>query len=194
MIGGERTSTVNSDLESFLLQLTSVSQDLPGIAHGLTEAQFNWQPGSDRWSIGQNIEHLNLTTERYIPVLTTAIGGARAAGRISPGPFALGLVERWLLAAMEPPPRRRFRTRPAFVATALLSPDVTVRRFLSLQEQFAGAVRSADRLDLRRIKVRSQFGPVSWSLTGTFAILIAHQRRHVWQARQVRREPAFPAE
>jgi hypothetical protein len=33
---------------------------------------------------------------------------------------------------------------------------------------------------------------VWWSLTGTFAILIAHQRRHVWQARQVRKNPAFP--
>jgi hypothetical protein len=164
------------------------------LAHGLDETQFNWQPAADRWSVGQNIEHLNMTTERYIPALSAAIGDARTAGRMAPGPFTLGFIERWFLATMEPPPGRRFRTRPAFVPTALLSPEVTVRRFLSLHEQLAGVVRSADGLDLRRIKVRSQFGPVWWSLTGTFAILIAHQRRHLRQARQVRREPAFPAQ
>jgi hypothetical protein len=184
---------VNANVESFLLQSKSVTQDLPGIASNLSEDQFNWRPAPDRWSVSQSIEHLNITTERYIPALTAAISGARAAHRLADGPFVLGVIERWFVGMMEPPPRRRFRTRPEFVAPARLAPDATVQRFLVLQRQFTECMQSADGLDLRRIKVRSQFGPVSWSLNGTFAILLAHQRRHVWQARQVRKEPAFPA-
>ncbi|MGZ7080956.1 MAG: DinB family protein, partial [Thermoanaerobaculia bacterium] len=158
----------------------------------LSDAQFNWQPTPDRWSIGQAVEHMNITTERYGPVLTKAIADARAGGRTAPGPFALGLLERWFFGAMEPPPRRRFRTRATFVPVANLPLGTTIDRFVGLQEEFARVIQAAEGLDLAHIKVRSQFGPISWSLNGTFAILLAHERRHIWQAREVRNDPAFP--
>ena len=54
-------------IEGFLLQLTSASQDVPGIAGPFHAQQFNWRPAPHRWSIGQCVEHLNITTERYLP-------------------------------------------------------------------------------------------------------------------------------
>jgi len=180
-------------IEGFLLQLTSASQDLPGIAGHLSREQFNWRPSPHRWSIGQCVEHLNITTERYLPVLRQAMTKARSAGWLASGPFVLGFVERWFLGYMEPPPRRKTRTGKAFVAGPDLDPAATIERFNMLQGDLSGCIREAAGLDLKRIKVRSQFGPVSWSLNGTFAVLLAHERRHIWQARQVRTDPAFPA-
>jgi hypothetical protein len=185
---------MDSQIEGYILQVTSAAQTLPGITAGLSDAQFNWQPSERRWSIGQCVEHLNISTERYVPVLTQAIAAARASGRVASGPFALGFLERWFLHSMEPPPRRRFKTPAAFVAPTRLSPEPTIQRFHRLQTQLADCVRSAEGLDMRSIKVRSQFGPISWSLNGTFAILLAHERRHLWQAREVRVDPAFPIE
>lgn len=184
---------MDAGLEGYLVQLQSIEQDLPGIVSGLDEGQFNWRPSPDRWSIGQCIEHLNITAERYLPVLTTGIANARAQGRTAAGPFSLGLFERWFLKSMEPPVRRRFRTGKAFIAPPVLDSARTVSRFFDLQRGLGECMRSADGLDLRRVKVKSQFGPVSWSLNGTFAILLAHERRHLWQARQVRNEPSFRA-
>jgi len=34
---------------------------------------------------------------------------------------------------------------------------------------------------------------VKWSLGAYFQLMLAHERRHVWQARIVRQNPAFPA-
>ena len=184
---------MNAQIEGFLLQLTSVTQDVPGITRGLSDAQFTWQPASDRWSIAQVVEHLNLTTERYIPVLTRAITDARVDGRAADGPFALGFIERWFLGAMEPPPRRRFRTGRTFIPAGVLGRVTTLDRYAMLHNALAACIRSADGVDLGRVKVRSQFAPISWSLNGTFAILLAHERRHVWQAREVRNDPAFPS-
>jgi len=181
-------------IEGFLLQLTSVSQDVPGTAGHLSRKQFNWRPSPQRWSIGQCIEHLNITTERYLPVLRRAMTEARAAGRLASGPFALGFLERWFLGYMEPPPRRKTRTGKGFVAAPDLEPAATIARFNALQNDLGQCIREAGGLDLKAIKVRSQFGPVSWSLNGTLAILLAHERRHIWQARQVRTDPAFPRE
>ena len=94
---------------------------------------------------------------------------------------------------MEPPPRRKTRTGKAFVAAPHLDPAATLERFNSLQGRLGECIREAAGLDLKSIKVRSQFGPVWWTLNGTYAILLAHERRHIWQARQVRTDPAFPA-
>jgi hypothetical protein len=183
---------MDSQIEGYLLQLTSVAQDLPGIITRLSDAQFNWQPAADRWSIGQCIEHLNITTERYIPVVRQAMLDARAAGRLAPGPFALGVVERWFVLAQEPPVRRGFRTPKAFVAARQLDYDATLARWNRLQEQLADCIRASEGLDLAAIRVRSQFAPIKFTLNGTFAVLLAHERRHLWQAREVRKHHAFP--
>jgi hypothetical protein len=179
-------------IEGFLIQLLAIDQDVPGLVKGLSTAQFNWQPARERWSIGQCIEHLNLTTERYLPVLRDAEANARAKGLLRQGPFALGFFESWFLRMMEPPPRRRIRTRRPFVAGTQLEPSRTLERFQSLNAQLGDCMRKAEGIDLKAVKVRSQFGPVSWTLNGTFLMLLAHERRHVWQARQVWKEPAFP--
>jgi hypothetical protein len=183
---------MDPQIEGYLLQLTSTSQDLPGVAGDLAHYQFNWRSSADKWSVGQCVEHLNITTERYVPVLRRAMADARAAGKLATGPFMLGFLERWFLSSMEPPPKRRFRTGKPFVAAANLNPAVTLERWKSLQTALAECIRDAEGLDLKKIKVRSQFGPVSWTLNGTFAILLAHERRHIWQAREVRKDPAFP--
>lgn len=184
---------MDATIEGFLLQLLSVNQDLPGIVAGLSPAQFNWVPAPGRWSIGQSVEHLNLTTERYLDSLRHAASNARAAGKMGSGPFTLGFVERWFTQVLEPPPRRRVKTPKSFVPPQALVPDATAERWRNLQGQLAACIRDVEGLDLRAIRVRSQFAPVSFSLNGTIGILLAHQRRHVWQAREVRNDRAFPA-
>lgn len=180
-------------LEGYLTQLISIEQDLPGLSSRLDHRQFNWAPGPGRWSIGQCVEHLNITMEKYIPVLEQTMSRARAKGLVSPGPFSLGFVERWFMRSMEPPVKRRIRTPKAFVAPPDLPVAPTVERFVALQKAFRTCILAADGLDLRAVKVPSQFGPVSWSLNGTIGILLAHERRHIWQAREVRNDPGFPA-
>jgi hypothetical protein len=86
------------------------------------------------------------------------------------------------------PAPRRFRP----VAERSIS-DV-VPRFLGLQQEILVRIESAEGLDLGRIRLSS---PISrrfrMSLGQWFAFLAAHERRHLWQAWQVRRHPKFPA-
>jgi len=183
---------MDAAIEGLLLQLLAVDQDIPGLAGGLSPARFNWRPAANRWSIGQCLEHLNLTTERYVPALRKAVSDARAKGLVRGGPYSLGWFERWFLKGMEPPPRWRTRTGKAFIAAGELDPATTVQRAHALHQDLAGCIRDAEGLDLQKIRVKSQFGPVWFSLNGTFAIMLAHERRHLWQAREVRNDRAFP--
>ena len=121
-----------------------------------------------------------------------AIAQARAAGRLKRGPFVLGFFERMFLRVLEPPVRLRVKAPKKFVAVSQLSPEVTLARWAGLQERLASCIRSADGLDLVAVRVKSVFGPISFSLNGTILILLAHERRHLWQARQVRVHSDFP--
>jgi hypothetical protein len=93
---------------------------------------------------------------------------------------------------LEPPVRTRVKAPKAFHAPPDLPVEATVARWRALHDQFADCIRSADGVDLCGIKVKSQFGPVSFTLGGTLSILFAHERRHTWQAREVLNAPGFP--
>lgn len=54
-------------------------------------------------------------------------------------------------------------------------------------------MEQAEGLDLARVKVPAlEAGRLRFNLQLTFAWIVAHERRHLWQARQVRNHPAFP--
>jgi hypothetical protein len=61
------------------------------------------------------------------------------------------------------------------------------------QEEYLRLARRAGRVDLARVKLESPASArVKLSLGETFALLAAHERRHLWQARQVKDHPSFP--
>jgi len=71
---------------------------------------------------------------------------------------------------------------------------VSLLQFLRVRDQLAERVRQADGLDLKRARVTS---PVTrllrMPLGAYFAFILAHERRHLWQARQVRNARGFGA-
>jgi hypothetical protein len=182
------------EIESYRDQLLSIKQEVPGLVNNLTDAQFNWRPGQDRWSIAQCLDHLNLTVAKFIPAIDAAIATARQRGLLSPGPFSYPLLERWFVRSQEPPPRMRTRTFKGLVPPSTLPRNDVISRFLDWQEQLDLRLVRADGVDLQRAKHRSPLMPLfTWRLGTMFALTMAHERRHLWQARQVRIDRDFPA-
>ena len=178
---------MNPELETYLDQLLSIKQDAPGIVGGLWREQFVWRPAPDRWSIAECFGHLNAASKLFMPFFDQAIESGRASGLSAPGPFAYPLFERLALVVMEPPARIRFRAPAAFTSRPDGSSDEVLQEFRAWQDQLGERLRRADGLDLRRVRVRS--AAVRWlrySLGTGFALMLAHERRHLWQARQVR--------
>lgn len=186
---------MNSELESFQLQLLSIRQSAPGLWNGLTDAQFNWRPSADRWSIGDCFAHLNETAGKFVPEIDRTLAKARAEGLTSAEGGGLGLVERLFLAMNEPPPKMRVKAPQAFRPPASSQRPLAAvsRDFLAWQDELAVRIGRAEGIDLGRARGRSPVVPlVRWSLRGMFAVLLAHERRHIWQAREVRTARAFP--
>jgi hypothetical protein len=184
---------MQSELETYLDQLISIKQDAPGIVAGLSDAQFNWRPAANRWSIAECFNHLNASARELLARIDESIRRGRERGLTSAGPFALRLIDRVVARALEPPARLRVRTVPALAPPPERANADTMKEFFEWQERFAERLRAADGLDLGRIRTASPVSTwLSYSLGGAFAVFLAHERRHLWQARQVRNDRAFP--
>lgn len=187
---------MSPDLQDLLGQIDAVKTDAPGVCAGLTASQFNWRPAKDRWSIGECLVHLNISVTCTLPAFDRAIEEGRAKAKLGDGPFRYGWFANWNVRITEPPPKWRFKTFTMLVPPAARhARDQVLEEFMALRGQLAERVRRADGLDLRRTRVIS---PVSrffrLPLGAYFQFIVAHDRRHLWQARQVRNAPGFGVE
>ena len=181
------------ELEIYLEEIRYIRQDVAALVANLSDDQFTWRPARDRWSIGECFEHLNLTAAAYLPAIDAAISDARARNLRSKGPFVYPALERMFVAWNEPPPRRRFRAFKKYRPAPRLVRDAVMSAFSGWQDLLAERIAAADGLDLRRARRRSPMLPVmKWSLGTMFALVLTHERRHIWQARQVRNDGQFP--
>lgn len=184
---------LTTELAALEGQFAAVKTEASQLVKGLTEAQFNWRPDPRSWSIAECLLHLNIVGDRYVHVLETALADARARGLVGQGPFGYGRLGKWILAGTEPPPRRRYRAPRAFTPSHGQPITAVMPTFLHLQEQLMLRLEQADGLDMARVKVPAlEAGRFRFNLQLTFAWIVAHERRHLWQARQVRNHAAFP--
>jgi hypothetical protein len=185
---------VNAELERVLYQINVVRQECEGLIDGLNEANFHWNPPDGGWSIAQCVGHLNTTNRIFLPIFEEGIRKGRAENRLSAGPYSYSWLSRYMFRVMQPPVKRRFSAPKKFepgpqkpIAGILAEWDTTHARLEEL-------VRQADGLDLEKIKVPSPVTSlIKYNLGMAFWIQTAHDRRHLWQAREVRNHKSFPA-
>jgi hypothetical protein len=185
---------MNSELQSLLYQLEAVKAEGQAVASGLSHAQFNWRPAPHRYSVGDCLAHLNDSVARVLPAFDIAIREARSRGLVGSGPFKYGWLATKIARSMEPPPRWRMKSpRVIRLPPAERAIEPVLREFLTVRDELARRVRDADGLDLARAKITSPINRLlRLPLGAYFAFLVSHERRHLWQARQVRQDPGFP--
>jgi DinB superfamily len=144
---------------------------------------FTVRPTPGSWSAAECLAHLSISSEQFLPVLKTAIAEGKAKGLTStkkPSMDMIGRVLRWFL---EPPIRSRVKTAAPFVPKSVRAKAEAFGEFSSLQSKLLDLLHDADGLDLKKIKLTSPFDRrVKYNLYSAFEILVAHQRRHLWQA------------
>lgn len=183
------------ELAEYRRQFERIQQEVRELTSGLAESQFNWRPDETRWSISENLLHLNIAGDMWRRQLEETIERARASGPFSQGPFRYGFLGSQIVRSMEPPPKRKFRTGRRFLPTNGNPISAVVPTFLHYQDEFILRVQQANGLDLARIKLPfPAMRLIRLGLGQVFALILAHERRHLWQARQVRQHPQFPAE
>jgi hypothetical protein len=185
------------ELEEFRVQFEALSAEAGALVTPLSDAQFTWSPSPGVWSVGQCIEHLNVTARAYLPSLDQGIASAIRAGVYGNGPFTYNVLGRLMVRSTEPPPLWRVKAPAIFAPPAAPQAQRTrseiMAGFRGYQVQYIDRLRQANGVDLAKAKVVSPANRLLHiSLGSGFGLQIAHERRHLWQARQLLARPDFP--
>ncbi|MFN7946197.1 MAG: DinB family protein [Blastocatellia bacterium] len=193
MAQAQQSVSLIPELQDYISQIEAIKRDAAELTAGMTEAQFNWRPAPGHWSVAECLAHLNVTAQQYLPLITASISQARNQGWLSHGPFRYGWLGNWFVRTAEPPVKMKFKAPKAFVPPPDQPMAQTVPEFMAVQDQLIALISTANGVDLGRAKVQSPATKlIRLSLGQGFALITGHERRHLWQARQVISDPNFP--
>jgi hypothetical protein len=182
------------EIDAFRRQFEQLSAEADALVDPLSDEQFTWHPSPEAWSIAQCIDHLNVTARFYLTFIDEAIADAIRRGHFSEGPFRYHIVGRLLVALTEPPSRLRGKARPALQPGPPRRRQEIMAAFRAYQVQYIDRLRQANGLDLARARVSTPMAAwLRMSLGSAFALMAAHERRHLWQARRITSSKGFPA-
>ena len=128
------TNTLPAQLQALESELSEAREQVHRLTRGLSDEAWRLRPAPERWSIGEQIVHLDLTSRAFLPRLDEAVRSAREEGRTGEGPYRRDFLG-WLLGRMmEPPVRLRVKTTAPFVPSAL-EPIETALRILTAHQR-----------------------------------------------------------
>jgi hypothetical protein len=180
-------------LSRFVPEARSISSDARAQFGALTPEQLNWKPSADRWSVAQCLDHLVRIDGAYWPVFQQIEAGTYRTSLARRIPGLPGLFGRFVLKAVEPQSPKPYKTAK-HVEPAKGDIDVGIlTRFERHQQELIGHMEKLDEREAEDVVIPSPvFGLASYSVYDALRIIIAHERRHLAQARRVTETPGFP--
>jgi hypothetical protein len=183
-----------SELKVLLTGIDALEAEAARLTSGLTETQVNWQPRDGAgWSVAQCLDHLARINDYYVAPFLQATDAAYSAQRYRfDGVKPTWFGRRWV-AMLEPPVRRRMRSpKPVEPVATRRLPDV-LETYIAGHRSYRELVEAAARVDVNRITAPNPFIKAIRVRVATALLVVpAHDRRHLWQARQVLDAADFP--
>jgi len=181
---------LDKQLAAVVAAMESAQARLHRLSDRLPETRWKSRPGPERWSAAECVEHLNLTSRAYVPLLRRALEVAPKAAA-TPKRYRRDFLG-WLFSSMTGPMPHlgkmkfpRVRTTPDFVPKIVTSRVETVAEFDRLQAELIAITQRADGLPLGEMKIVSPFGgKISYNVYSALRILPPHQERHLEQAEE----------
>ncbi len=200
---------IDEDLAILIQEIDANLSHLETITARLSSEQFNWRSATNAWSIGQCVAHLNIVNSADLAPLQRAIEHGRARGQSGVGPFHSGFFSRKIIASLDVPSidapsmdlplKRKFKAPKLYLPPAESDPAQSTAEYRRISAELRRLALNANGLDLARVKtaIPAFPPPLRWfirmPLGARLTLITTHDRRHLWQAEQVRTHKEFPA-
>ena len=159
------------------------------LVDGLSADQLTRRPDPGKWSIADCLAHLNLTASVVQPFIAKGIAKGKREKRLGQGPFKLGVRGRVLVWIAEPPPKFRMPAPKAVAPpVSIQQPSQILADFMKFQDEWQRLWNAADGLDMAAVNIGPLLSPFRCHLSASFPWMMAHQRRHLLQAENVKRQ------
>lgn len=175
---------MHPQITAWVAELDACTRRAHQLADRAGDTGFARRPPSGKWSLGEHLAHLVITTDAYLPILRDLASANASASRDAARTYRRDVLGGLLAWVLEPPVRAlRSKTPPAFEPAAAPERAATLRDFDERQGALRTAVEALDGLDLNAARVASPFAAnAHYNGWTAITILTVHQRRHLWLA------------
>ncbi len=175
-----------TNINFWLNEIDRTTADFEREFGGLTPDQLNWKAQTEVWSIAQNIDHLIVINETYYPVIQALRQGNYQTsfwGRIG---FMVNFFDKIILGAVQPDRRRKMKTFTIWQpSSSEISGDILLR-FVKHQEELKQMIRDSKDFLEKNVVIGSPANRnIVYHLSAAFDIIVAHEKRHLEQAKEV---------
>lgn len=150
----------------------------------ITLEELNYKVNSERWSILECIEHLNLYGDFYLPEIENKIVESKTKPTTD---FKSGLLGNYFAKSMLP--KEKLNKMKTFKDKNPEGSDLnksSLERFIVQQKQMLDLLDKARGVNLNKIKTSISIANwIKLKLGDTFRVVIYHNQRHIVQANKM---------
>ncbi len=174
-------------LQALIEQIDACEADAERLVADLDDEAVNWVPPSGGWSVAQCLSHLSLMNDFYLRGWPEAVADAARNGG---GPFkglrptSMGRSFVWM---MEPPYRMKGKAVKAATPGPRVAREMLLDAYTRSHDVYRQLVRASAAVDVNLIVQPNAIATrVKMRLSTVLLIIPAHDRRHLWQAANVK--------
>jgi hypothetical protein len=177
--------TTQADKDKALAYLQSTKKGVLDATKGLSEAQWNFKPATDEWSVAECAEHIAATEDLIRGMAVDKVMNAPAAPDRDIAKIDAGIM------AMIPDRSQKAQAPDELKPTNRFgSPEGSLKHFA--ESRTATENFLMDTLDLRAHAVDSPIGGPKLDAYEWVLLVSAHSQRHTKQIEEVKADPNFP--
>jgi DinB superfamily len=170
------------EIENLRRQLRQAKEQGSALLRGVDEVRLKKRAGPLKWSVGECFSHMNIANGQYIRAIEKTIHKAVDEELCAKGKYRYGLLERLFLRMLEPPATWKVKAPEPFLPVNSTPREELLAVWEHTHDRLVLQVERSDDLDLKQ-KVKSPAsGLFQPTLAMAFAVIAAHDRRHLRQA------------
>ena len=152
----------------------------------LSAEQLNHKPNEQTWSIAQNIDHLIIINESYVPVIKAVQKGEYKLPFMGKIGFMVKFFGNMVLGAVKPDRSKKMKTFAMWEPTKSEINGDILTRFEKHQEELKMMISGcADLLDKGTVISSPANKNIVYKLETAFDIITTHEQRHLEQAKEI---------
>ena len=155
---------------------------------GLPEEDLNWKSSESKWSIAQIMQHIITTNRSYFPLFNLIKNNKFNSPWIGKFPPLPSFMGKMILSYVRPDMKKKSKTVEIWEPSYSIIPVEILNRFKLHQEEFMQWIDLLDEYFDTNLIIRSPASRIIvYSLDTAIEIMVAHEERHLNQARDVLR-------
>jgi len=173
-----------ADKEKALAYLETSKKGVLAATKGLSEAQWNFKPAPEKWSVAECMEHIAAAEDFIRGLITEKVMAAPAAPDRD-----IAKIDAGIMANVPDRTNKLQAPEPIRPTNRYGSPEASIKHFVESRATTEDFLKKT--ADLRGHAIDSPAGG-KWDAYEWVLLIAAHSERHTKQIEEVKSNPGFP--